>query len=51
MDKIEIIEIAQPITNEVIKYVVIDHGDDQFTSMPKSQWDELEAQREQSGTL
>lgn len=32
-------------------HVIIDHGNDQFTSMPKAVWDELEAQREQSGTL
>ena len=34
------------------EFVLIYHNyDDGFTSMPKAVWDELEAQREQSGTL
>lgn len=32
-------------------HAVIDNGNGSFTSMPKEVWDELEAQREQSGTL
>ncbi len=31
--------------------VLIDRGNGEYTSMPKAVWDELEAQREQSGTL
>ena len=34
-----------------VEHIVIDNGDGSFTSMPKAVWDELEAQREQSGTL
>lgn len=33
------------------QHVIIEHSDGSFTSMPKAVWDELEAQREQSGTL
>ena len=33
------------------EHIVIDRGNGEFTSMLKSTWDELEAQREQSGTL
>jgi hypothetical protein len=47
--KMENISIIENSLGE--QFVVIDHGNDQFTSMPKSVWDELEAQREQSGTL
>ena len=36
---------------EVKTHVIIDRGNGEFTSMLKSTWDELEAQREQSGTL
>ena len=36
---------------EGVEHIIIDRGNDEFTSMPKSVWDELEAQREQSGTL
>ena len=46
-----IIETTDSITGEVTEHVIIDHGNDQFTSMPKAVWDELEAQRKQSGTL
>ena len=38
------------IVNEV-EHAIIDRGNGEFTSMPKAVWDELEAQREQSGTL
>ena len=34
-----------------VKHIIIDRGNGEFTSMPKDVWDELEAQREQSGTL
>ena len=34
-----------------VEHIIIDRGNGEFTSMPKSVWDELEAQREQSGTL
>jgi hypothetical protein len=29
-----------------VEHILIDHGNDQFTSMPKSVWDELEAAKE-----
>jgi hypothetical protein len=34
-----------------VEHIIIDRGNDEYTSMLKSTWDELEAQREQSGTL
>ena len=37
--------------SEGTEHVIIDNGDGSFTSMLKTTWDELEAQREQSGTL
>ena len=49
MDKVTFIEIESMGITET--HVIIDHGNDEFTSMLKSTWDELEAQREQSGTL
>lgn len=45
MDNVTIIEV------EGTEHVIIDRGNAEFTSMPKAVWDELEAQREQSGTL
>ena len=50
MDNIKIVEIENSF-GETQTHVIIDNGDGSFTSMLKSTWDELEAQREQSGTL
>ena len=33
------------------EHIIIDRGNGEFTSMPKSVWDELEAAKEASGTL
>ena len=33
------------------EHIIIDKGNGEFTSMLKSRWDELEAAKEQSGTL
>ena len=41
MDKIEIIEIES--MGEVTKHVIIDRGNGEFTSMPKSVYDEQQA--------
>jgi hypothetical protein len=49
MDNIQIIEIES--MGLVTQHVIIDRGNGEYTSMLKSTWDELEAQREQSGTL
>ena len=49
MENVEIVEIETPRGSET--HVIIDRGNGEFTSMPKAVWDELEAQREQSGTL
>ena len=49
MENIKVIEIETVAGTE--SHVIIDRGNGEFTSMLKSTWDELEAQREQSGTL
>jgi len=39
-------------TNEgTTQHVIIDRGNGEYTSMLKSTWDELEAQKELGGTL
>ena len=45
MDNIEIVNINDE------DFVLVSQPDGGYTSMPKALWDELEAQREQSGTL
>ena len=44
------IQIENP-DSTITEHVIIDRGNGEYTSMLKSTWDELEAQREQSGTL
>ena len=46
MDKIEIIT-----DKDGIEHVIIDRGNDEFTSMPKAIWDEQQKAAELSGTL
>ena len=43
MDKITIEEYTHPITGEVSEYVIIDLGNDEFCSMPKSVYDAQQA--------
>jgi len=40
MDKISFIEITDPITGVTIEHAIIDRGNGEFTSMPKSVYDE-----------
>lgn len=51
MDNIKIIEVTHPITGEVVQHVIIDKGNNEFTSMTKAYWDELQAQKELGETL
>ena len=43
MENIEIITATDPMTNETTEHAIIDHGNEQFTSMLKSTYDELKA--------
>jgi hypothetical protein len=36
--------------NDGVEHIIIDRGNDEFTSMPKAVWDELEAAKE-NGTI
>lgn len=49
MENINEFEIETPYGIET--HILIDKNEGNFTSMPKAVWDELQAQREQSGTL
>jgi hypothetical protein len=33
------------------EFAIIDRGNEEYTSMPKADWEELEAQKELGGTL
>ena len=45
MDKIEIIEIENPIDGSKSEHVIIDRGNGEFTSMPKEYYDKLQAEQ------
>ena len=36
MENVTFIENTDPLTGEVTEHAIIDHGNDQFTSMPKA---------------
>jgi hypothetical protein len=41
MDKVTFIEITDPMTQEVTVHAIIDRGNNEFTSMLKSTYDEM----------
>ena len=43
MDKVTFFETVNPITQETETHAIIDHGNEQFTSMLKSTYDEQQA--------
>jgi hypothetical protein len=45
MENVTYVEILNPITQEVMDYVVIDRGNDEFSSMPKSEYDKQQAEQ------
>jgi hypothetical protein len=49
MDNVTFVEVEN-VNGELVEHVIIDHGNDQFTSMPKIVWDELEGAKE-NGTI
>jgi hypothetical protein len=45
MENVTFIEVTEPITGEVVEHAIIDHGNEQFTSMPKSEYDKRQAEQ------
>jgi hypothetical protein len=43
MSNITFIDTTDPITGEVTTHAIIDRGNNEFTSMPKSTYDEQQA--------
>ena len=50
MENIQIIEVMDNVTKEITKHVIIDRGNGEFTSMPKSVYDEQQANADK-GTI
>jgi hypothetical protein len=45
MENVKIIQVTDEITNEVVEHVIIDRGNDQFTSMLKSTYEAQQAEQ------
>jgi hypothetical protein len=45
MDKIKIEAITNPLTQEITDFVIIDRGNGEYTSMPKSTYDAMQAEQ------
>ena len=39
MHNVTFFEVTNPMKNEVVEHAVIDHGNNQFTSMSKAEYD------------
>jgi hypothetical protein len=50
MNNVTFIESTNPLTNEVVEHAIIDRGNEEFTSMLKSTYDEIIANQE-NGTI
>jgi hypothetical protein len=48
MDNVSFIETTEPMSGAVTTHAIIDRGNGEFTSMLKSTYDEMIAQREAS---
>jgi hypothetical protein len=44
MENITIIEVENPLTKEITQHVIIDHGNEQFTSMTKEHYDKIQGE-------
>jgi hypothetical protein len=44
MDNIKSIQVTEALTGEITEHVIIDRGNGEFTSMPKSTYDAQQAE-------
>jgi hypothetical protein len=45
MENVTFIEIIEPITGDAVEHAIIDRGNKEFTSMPKSEYDRQQAEQ------
>lgn len=50
MDKVNFIQIIEPITENLIEHAVIDRGNGEFTSMLKAEYDRIQAESASAAT-
>lgn len=46
MDNVSFIKVENPYNGELVEHAIIDHGNEEYTSMPKSTYDEMIARNE-----
>ena len=51
MDNVTFIQVAHPVTGDLIEHAIIDRGNGEFTSMLKSTYDEMIAKQDEASTL
>ena len=45
MDKVTFVKVTNQFTNEEIEHAIIDHGNGEFTSMSKAEYDRRQAEQ------
>jgi hypothetical protein len=45
MTNVEIMQVFDTVTGEIQEHAIIDHGNNEFTSMPKSEYDRRQAEQ------
>jgi hypothetical protein len=45
MDKVTFIEMTDALTQEVVVHAIIDHGNNEFTTMLKAEYDRRQAEQ------
>ncbi len=45
MDKVTFVTNTNDLTGETVEHAIIDHGNEQFTSMPKLEYDRRQAEQ------
>jgi hypothetical protein len=45
MDNVTFIEITDAMTGDVVEHAIIDHGNGEFTSMTKAEYDRRQAEQ------
>jgi predicted aspartyl protease len=51
MDNVSFITVTNPLTSEVVEHAIIDRGNGEYTSMPKSTYDEMIAEQANNPAL
>ena len=45
MENVKFLQVPDSLTQEIVEHVIIDHGNEQFTSMSKAEYDRRQAEQ------